>query len=93
MTDDRCDMITDACKNVCLGTTKKVDFTEIDIETIQTSDSNLTIDVAVVFLRHIDDGSYVEASIATAKAQITNAKSRRHAKVHRLCLGIIDTAL
>ena len=49
--------------------------------------------MAIIFLSRIDDGKQVEASIATAVANITGASAEQSAVAQKYCIKIINSAL
>ena len=95
MTEPRKEEILLMCKNLCHGTTKKVDFKEVNIEMTCNTDnySDIDVDLAVIFIIKSVDGKQIEASIATAVAKINGASKGQLAVAQQYCLDIITTAL
>ena len=96
MTSERMDELLLNIVPILEGRSVKEDQIEIDIQIKQHliyADS-LSVDLAVFFLsKNATEDGYMDASIATGVAKITNARSDKIAMAQGFLLKLIDTSL
>ena len=98
MSKQRMEQLLTNVKPILQGISTSEDQVEIDIEVNQSTESPdiLSVDLGVIFLWQTDtaDGQkYMDASIATGLAKITNASGEKIATAQGILLNIIDSSL